>query len=326
MNLSSILVAGKMSAAILKSEMEKEARVYFALRFLDRNGQGNFSLNTIYKQLSEKSSDTFLLDRRYLKERIQSGSGTFWYIKDDRLWLFAIEKILMNVGGETFGVDAADLTFGDVFTSHKRFKRAMYEIVHCVRNDHPIARETLRAMTGLGRKAQRNLEGHMCVEENFARTNLFWTKNNTESTRWYKPHMFKMTCKVEGKVGSYIAFQIANSYTPFDREVKQVSCSLKKKNKILKLLNGENGTKKYRERENQVRLNYGTTPQEIAIIRNGEKREKFTYYFRNGQWKAVLPTKLHEETFNKEYDAVVAMFSKMGVTLPSGDDTVPDRE
>lgn len=314
-NIESIAVARKLSAIIMKQESIKEARLYYALRFIDSFASGNLLISDVLDLLGNKDSGTYLLDRRYLKDRIKSGNGIFWVVKEDRIWLLGLEKILVNLDGNDFGKYAARLSFDDVFTSHKRFKRALYEIVHCTGNDHPIARETLTEITGLGRKAQRNLEGWMCVEPNFARTNLYWTENNVESMRWHKPHMFKMTCKVGEKIGDYIGFQIANTYTPFDREVEKVSCSIKKKNKTLALLNRKNGANKNRDREGRIDLIYGTTEKEIDKLRDGSERTKFTYYYRSGQWKAVLPTELYEETFNKEYDGIMVQLEQLGLPV-----------
>ncbi|MEK9770730.1 MAG: hypothetical protein VW683_17605 [Betaproteobacteria bacterium] len=312
-NNPDIIVARKLAAAILKSDTVKEARLYFALRFSDPSGAGNALLDDVYRSLGDKSSDTYLLERRYLKQRVESGKGKYWFVRDGRIWLFSIEKILLNIGGDDFGKYASRLTQKDIFYSHKRFKRALYEIVHCVGNDHPIARDTLTEMTGLGRKAQRNQEGHMYVEPNFARTNLFWTDANVESMAWHKKHIFKMTCMVDGRLSDYIGFQIANTYTLLERQVERVSCSIKMKNKVLAKLNSKNGAKSHRDCQDEDPLIYGTTDKEIDKLRDGRERSKFTYYFKGGHWKAVLPTELYKETFNKEYDSIIASFKAMGL-------------
>jgi hypothetical protein len=316
-----ITVANKFSAAILSKEMVKEARLYYALRFLDRDGSGNFDLDEVYRQLGDKSPTTFLLQRRYLKERIEKGSGIFWYIKDGRLWLLGLEKVMFNLGGESFGKYASELTFDDVFTSHKRFKRALYEVIHCVGTDHPIARATIEAITGLGRRAQRNLESDICVEENFARTNLFYNEKNLESVRWYKPHAFRMVAKAGLNTCGFIAFQIANTYTPFRRETKKVSRSIRGKNIKLRLLAGKSKGQN-RDYELEKFLVYGTTEKETKIIRNGNKRAHFTYYYKGGQWKALLPGDLYEGTYNKGYDEISAQFARLGICLTDSSDVV----
>jgi hypothetical protein len=310
--MNSIEVTGRLSAQVLLKEKQKEARIYFAIRSLDMYGSGNFDLKEIVNTLSTKQSQYYLIEGRYVKERINSGSGTFWYVENGRLWLMGIDKILLNLGGETFGDYATILTHEDIFKSHKRFKRALYETIHCVASNHPIARETIKSITGLGPKAQRNLETSTCVEFNFARTNLFWNDKNNESVRWQKPHMFKMKARVNGSTADYIAFQIANTYTPFERSVKKISRSLREKNRKLWKLAGERKGL-LRDQEQEDCLVYGTTEKEIERLRDGSERSKFTYYFKDGRWKAVLPTSLYDETYNRDHDDVGKQFARMGI-------------
>ncbi|MCA9932151.1 MAG: hypothetical protein KC419_26890, partial [Anaerolineales bacterium] len=163
-----------IALGLLRQEQTAPGRIWLLLRFLDRVGQGWIRIATAKETLTDKKSPIHTCGLRQLRNLLRDGNGLFWTRDKTRIWLKSAANVAAALGvtklkGKPVAVPIHVLTgnIGEV-------RAHLYAAFHSGRakadRRQPIARETLAALTGVGRRTQLAYETvtGLTVQHNYA--------------------------------------------------------------------------------------------------------------------------------------------------------------
>jgi len=211
--------------ALLRQGKTAPGRLWLALRYLDAAGEGSLRIANITKQLAHKSSGLRLCGKRQLRNLLRDGEGIFWVRDKERLWLRSAAKVAYDLGVARLTGRPVALPLLALLRGIGAFRAHLYAAFHSGRIQEtahgvqvkPIARETLAALSGVGRSSQRSYEAAagLSVRPNYAVGELE-QKERLENRAWEKGQaLFELRdhCGQQGKPGrTYLAWQLPNSY------------------------------------------------------------------------------------------------------------------
>jgi hypothetical protein len=218
---------------MLRQELTAPGRLWLMLRYLDEMGQGVLRVANIKHPLTDKSSTLRLCGKRQLRNLLQDGEGVFWQRDKTQVWLYSAAKVAYNLDVERLTGKPVALPTTALLAGIGTFRAHLYTAFHSGRSKEtpygeqarpersrramPIARDTLTALSGVGRSSQRAYEDlvGLDVQTNFAVGEVS-TKEKQEKRAWQQGQaLFELKDYRghQGKKGrTYLAWQLPNSY------------------------------------------------------------------------------------------------------------------
>lgn len=210
---------------MLRQEMTAPGRLWLMLRYLDKDGRGVLRIDITTKLLTTKSSELRLCGRRQLRNLLRDGEGVFWTRDKERIWLRSTAKVALSLSVARLTGQPVALPLSALVDGIGDFRAHLYVAFHSGRmketpygaQARPIARETLAALSGVGRSSQRTYETcvGLSVQHNFA-VGPLEQKERKENQAWEKGRaLFELRdqCGQQGSPGrTYLAWQLPNSY------------------------------------------------------------------------------------------------------------------
>jgi hypothetical protein len=204
--------------ALLKQNLEAQARVYLLLRLIDRPGRGWLDVEVVRRQLTRKGSPLKILGWRRLRQLLHQGEGIFWQ-RDDRgrLWLKGLHRIAYTLDLGRLQGFPIELPISALLGGIQAVRAAFYACFHGSRDSKPISRETLRQLSGIAERTQRDYDREAQVKR---RRNLAigeaYTTENAQERAWRQGRGVFHFVDVKGRQGrknrAYVAWQLPNSY------------------------------------------------------------------------------------------------------------------
>ncbi|MCP4416268.1 MAG: hypothetical protein GY805_06580, partial [Chloroflexi bacterium] len=213
---------------ILRQEMAAPGRLWLMLRYLDQQGCGVLRIDIIKQTLTHKLSNLRICGKRQLRNLIRDGEGVFWQRDKARIWLRSAAKVAHALGvtrltGQPVGLPVSVLTggIGEVRAHlYASFHSGRVKASARANSDvwsPPIARDTLTAVSGVGRVTQRSYEkcSRTKVQFNFA-VGETAEEANRQRRAWKQGQaLFELKDYrgQQGQVGKiYLAWQLPNTY------------------------------------------------------------------------------------------------------------------
>jgi hypothetical protein len=145
-----------ITAAVLRAEKAPAYRVYLLLQGLDPNGRGWLELTHVRHELTSTHGRVACLSKRRLRELLAEGSGLFWRLTEEKVYLAGAAKVaaalnVRRLGGLPVALPVEHLTLpigqvkAHLFSSWLAGRRS----------EAPIGQETIRELTGIAPRTQR---------------------------------------------------------------------------------------------------------------------------------------------------------------------------
>ncbi len=215
LDAAKVVVRPSLLAAMLKGEVVSIGRIYLLCRHIDQAGRGWLVIDDLRDQLTRKDSPLRVCGWRRLRQILQAGKGTFWERDDHgRLWLNGLTRVAAQLAVQRFSGDAVELPLDILLSSIGTVRGAFYATFHSGRDSTPIARATLRDITGVAERTQRNydIQHDVAISANFT---LIQGEENHDLYFEKGRAAFRFTDKL-GKHGTagqcYTAVRLPNSY------------------------------------------------------------------------------------------------------------------
>jgi hypothetical protein len=235
-----LLIYPSLALAMLQTRQVSAGRVWWLCRHFDVAGQGVFRIAKIREQLAGKHATFRLCGWRRLRQILAEGEGIFWKRYKERLWLRSAVKVADTLGVEKFQGKVVEMPASTFCQSIGKVRAHLYAMFHASRTTknpemktHPIARQTLETMTGVGRRTQQAYEQHagISVQHNIVLGNPLKTNAppfasatsdqlptiSHQERAWQQGNAYfelKDYRGYHGKRGAmYMAWQLPNSYT-----------------------------------------------------------------------------------------------------------------
>jgi hypothetical protein len=216
---------------MLRQEQAAAGRIWLLARHLDGAGVGWLRIDIIKQHLTDRNSKLHVCGWRQLRNLLKQGEGVFWHRDKERLWLRSAAKVahaldVMQLTGRPVSVPVSALLggIGDV-------RAHLYASFHSGRVKEkpqgvkapsavwspPIARDTLTAVSGVGRASQRAYEARTRtqVQHNFA-VGETAEEVTRERCAWRQGQALFELKDYRGEQGrkgkTYLAWQLPNTY------------------------------------------------------------------------------------------------------------------
>jgi hypothetical protein len=214
-------IFGTIATAILRHDGGTVGRVWLVLRahFAGERQSGMISAADLWASLTENFPQ---YSRRHLRDLLQRGEGIYWQ-RDahERLWLTGITTLAVRLGVERIEGKRVIIPLADLTGKLSRMRLALQAAFHASRNhDNPISRATLRDLTGISERAQREQEN---AHAELITTRLNYSIDGLATESSLQTHAFRHqqgafqftdSMGQQGKQGDiYLAHQLPNSYT-----------------------------------------------------------------------------------------------------------------
>lgn len=205
------ILFGTLATAILRHDGGTIGRIWIILRAHHAGEQhsGMITSQTLWQCLTNAFPQ---YSDRHLRDLLKRGENIYWQRDaQNRLWLAGAAKLATRLGvtrlqGRRVVVPLADLT-GKL----SRMRLALQAVFHAGRNaDSPISRATLRDLTGISERAQRQ-QAHEHSDLLTAKANYCLDESTEAHSHAFDHHQNSFEFVDSGIV--YRAHQLPNSYT-----------------------------------------------------------------------------------------------------------------
>ena len=210
---------------MLRDSQAATGRIWLLLRYLDKDGRGWICIDEARNRLTKKNSTYRVCGWRQLRNLLHQGQGIFWYRDKERIWLRSAAKVAAALNVERLTGRPVSISISALSDGIGKVRAHLYASFHSGRvkvsqqkmPSMPIARETLEAITGAGRRSQRAYEQQtgLKAQQNFAigeRTDL----ERRQKCAWrHGTALFELKDYrgQQGKQGrTYLAWQLPNTY------------------------------------------------------------------------------------------------------------------
>jgi hypothetical protein len=211
-----------IALGMLRQQKTASGRLWLLLRALDGDGRGAFRIDSIAKQLTNPTSSSHLCGRRQLRNLLREGDGLYWQRDEEYLWLRSAAKVAYGLGVTRLTGQPVALPVATLLAGVGAFRAHLYAAFHASRTPEsgpamPIARETMKRLSGVGRSSQRSYERRagVAAQSNFA-VGEVTTKEAQEERACQKGQALFELKDYRGQQGpqgrSYLAWQLPNSY------------------------------------------------------------------------------------------------------------------
>jgi hypothetical protein len=212
---ATLIVQPSLLAAMLKAEVVAIGRVYLLCRHLDADGRGWLNVADLRKRLTDRASTLNVCGWRRLRQIIQAGKGLFWERDDrERLWLYSLTRVAAQLGVHHFCGDNVEMSIRSLCGKLGALRGTFYATFHAGRDSSPIARATLRDITGVPERTQRSYDKTQQIERT-ANYTLTAASDGAETYFRRGRAAFPFIDKTgkQGHVGqAYTAIRLPNSY------------------------------------------------------------------------------------------------------------------
>ena len=221
---STVKLYPDIGLAMLRRELTAPGRLWLLLRLLDREGSGKLRIVVIEKTITNQGSPHRLCGQRQLRNLLKGGEGLFWERDREWIWLRSAAKVAYGLGVTRLTGRPVALPLSGLLGGIGDFRAHLYAAFHSGRikpngrtQAMPIARQTLRDLSGAGRASQRAYEQRTGVQ---AQTNYAVGEAavpHLQEKRACQQGTALFTLKdsdgQQGRPGqSYLAWQLPNSY------------------------------------------------------------------------------------------------------------------
>lgn len=214
-----------IALAMLREEVAAAGRIWWLLRYLDRDGRGMLRIDMMKKQLTVPNSRLRVCGWRQLRNLLHQGEGTFWQRDPDsgRIWLRSAAKVAAALGVERFSQPPVELPPEALCGGMGDVRAHFYASFHSSREPEqgqamPVARATMERLSGVPARTQQAYDRRAGVESraNYAIGERA-TVAATQERAWQQGTAVFPFIDGNGqrgpKNGQYIAWQLPNSYS-----------------------------------------------------------------------------------------------------------------
>jgi hypothetical protein len=220
---SAVKLYPDIGLAMLRRELTAPGRLWLLLRLLDREGEGKLRIVVIGEAVTTPDSPHRLCGQRQLRNLLKAGEGLFWQRDRDTLWLRSAAKVAYGLGATRLTGRPVALPLSVLLGGIGDFRAHLYAAFHSGRiKPHgrqamPIARQTLRDLSGVGRASQRAYERRAGVnaQTNYAvgETAAPHAQEKRAGQQGTGVFALKDSDGQHGQPGqNYLAWQLPNSY------------------------------------------------------------------------------------------------------------------
>jgi hypothetical protein len=220
---SAVKLYPDIGLAMLRRELTAPGRLWLLLRLLDREGEGRLRIVVMEEAITNPDSPHRLCGQRQLRNLLKAGEGLFWTRDREWLWLRSAAKVAYGLGATRLTGRPVALPLSVLLGGIGDFRAQLYAAFHSGRSKPhgrqamPIARQTLRDLSGVGRVSQRAYERRVGVkaQTNYAvgETAVPHTQEKRAGQQGTALFTLKDTDGQQGQPGqSYLAWQLPNSY------------------------------------------------------------------------------------------------------------------
>ena len=212
-----VSLAPSLGLAILRHKLAAPARLWLLLRAVDVHGRGMIFLEMARNIITEQASPLHFCGRRQLRNLLSAGSGTFWQLDEERIWLRSPVRVaeVLHVPyfrGKDVAIPISELTGGI-----GAVRANLYAAFHSSRGTKPISRQSLARKSGLAPRTQRHYDRVSGVKKqaNYARGASVGSEAGEDQAWRQGPASFTWRESRKGQpagFGRYLAWQLPNSY------------------------------------------------------------------------------------------------------------------
>lgn len=216
---TTIKIYPSIALGMLRAEQTAVGRIWLLARHFDSTGSGKIRVAELRRLIATPSSPQRVCGWRQLRNLLREGEGLFWQRDPTHLWLFSAAKVAHGLGVTRLTGRPVAVPVAAVLGGIGELRAHLYASFHSGRvhpdrdgvETMPIARETLTAVTGIGRTSQRKYEAEtgIQVQQNYA-IGAVASKEAKEAAAWqHGAGVF--TIKEKGGK-AYLAWQLPNTY------------------------------------------------------------------------------------------------------------------
>ncbi|VAW34247.1 hypothetical protein MNBD_CHLOROFLEXI01-264 [hydrothermal vent metagenome] len=225
---STVKLYPDIGLGMLRQEQAAAGRIWLLLRYADAAGRGWVNIAEARSLLTSKESAYTVCGWRQLRNLLKQGEGVFWQRDKVRIWLRSAAKVAYALGvarltGQPVGLPISALTGGigevraHLYASFHSGRVKENTRVNAGVWSPPIARDTLTAVSGVGRVTQRMYEkcSGTKVHFNFAVGESAEEVNRQRQAWKHGQALFELKDYrgQQGKAGkTYLAWQLPNTY------------------------------------------------------------------------------------------------------------------
>lgn len=220
-----------IAAGMLRQELAAAGRLWLLCRYLDEDGRGWLRIVILREKLTQKAAGLRTCGKRQLRNLLREGDGVFWTRDRKRIWLRSAAKVAAALGVERLTGRPVALPVQVLTDSIGTVRAHLYASFHSGRDKEarhkPIARDTLEALTGVGRRSQIQYEQQvgLDVQYNFAVGAPVSAKRDVEERVWRNGQATFVLQDDQGQQGppgrAYIAWQLPNTYGGCHRQCRK---------------------------------------------------------------------------------------------------------
>jgi hypothetical protein len=220
-----------IAMGMLRQEQAAAGRIWLLAHYIDMEGVGQLRIDIIRKRLTHKTAKLRVCGWRQLRNLLRQGDGIFWQRDKERLWLRSAAKVayalnVTRLTGRPVSVPVSALVggIGDVrahlyasFHSGRVKENTKGGQSRSIGWSPPIARDTLTAVSGVGRASQRAYEARTKTKalHNFA-VGEPNGEIHVERRAWQQGQALFELKDYRGEQGqkgkTYLAWQLPNTY------------------------------------------------------------------------------------------------------------------
>ena len=212
-----------LAIAMMRQGLVAPGRIWLLLRHLDQDGRGWVSIAKARAALTGQKAPLRVCGWRQMRNLLSQGDGLFWQRsangdQDGRIWLRSPAKVAKELGLRRFSRRPVTARLEILLDGIGAVRAHFFASFHSSRDtDKPIARQTLKALTGVSRRSQRIYEETAGVQQqqNWA-VGEAYSKAAAERRAWQHGNAVFELHDIQGRAGaagqSYVAWQMPNSY------------------------------------------------------------------------------------------------------------------
>lgn len=175
---------------ILQREEASVGRVWYLLRYLDQAGRGWLSIEDVREALTAKGSAIRVFGWRRLRQILAQGEGVYWHREcrqeGHRIWLFGLGKMAQEIGVTHLSGAPTEIPVTHLLGGIQEVRAHFYALTHSRKRPAPIARITIRGLTG---SAERTQQTYDKVSKTRSEKNLILLRIDSESD--YQESLYK---------------------------------------------------------------------------------------------------------------------------------------
>lgn len=213
-----------LALAMLRQKQAAAGRVWYLLRFLDREGRGWLPLAQVSQELTAKQARWRICGPRQLRHLLSQGQGVFWERDKERVWLKSAAKVALALGVTRLSGQPVALPVMALTSGMGQVRAHFYAAFHSGRTPQgpgkpgqPISRSKLAQLSGVPARSQRHYEQITAVraQRNIA-VGPVYTADNFRKQAWRHGRATFRFVDHHGRFGApgraYVAWRLPNSY------------------------------------------------------------------------------------------------------------------